>query len=71
MRVVKLVTAAVYDSVFYNVLKRKDSPAYLRQAVKLGVTRERWMAPPDNPAEEGLMLAGLNGSVEDVVCLVR
>ena len=60
------MTVEAYDSVFYNVLDRKDSPKYIRHAVKRGVTRLGGEEPPDNPIEESLLLAGLKGTVEDV-----
>ena len=63
------MTVEAYDSVFYNVMDRKGSPAYLRQALKHGVTRQRGMTPPSNPWEQALLLAGFNGTVEDVFCL--
>jgi hypothetical protein len=63
------MTVDAYDAVFFNVMERKDSPAYLRHAVKRGVTRERGMVPPENPTEESLMMIGLNGTLEDVLRL--
>jgi hypothetical protein len=63
------MTVEAYDSVFYNVMDRKCSPAYLRQALKHGVSRQRGMEPPSKPMEEALLLAGFNGTVEDVFCL--
>jgi hypothetical protein len=63
------MTVDAYDAVFFNVMDRKDSPAYLRHAVKRGVTRERGMEPPDNAEEESLLMIGLNGTLEDVLRL--
>lgn len=55
-----------YDSLFYSVLDRKSPPNYLMGAVAYGVTYERGNVLPDNPEEVAFLLAGLDGTVEDV-----
>ncbi len=65
------LTVEAYDALFFNVLDRKDDLAYLRNAVRAGLTRRGWIYMVENvdAGHEALLHAGLNGTLRDVLYL--
>jgi hypothetical protein len=62
-----------YASLFFDVLDRKDEPAYIWMAARWGMRAGRWMCVPDapDPAAAAILAVALNGTVEEAVAAVR
>jgi len=62
-----------YATLFFDVLDRKNEPGYIQVAVEAALSRPFWLydATKVNEADKCLVLAGLNGTVADVMALAR
>ncbi|MCF7673733.1 MAG: hypothetical protein K9N23_01485 [Akkermansiaceae bacterium] len=62
-----------YTALYFDVLDRKDDPAFLHTALRAGSVPRRSMEIPDlvDPVEGVLLLAGIRGTVADVVAMHR